>query len=96
MSSWPSFASNAFWTGIGGNCEAYNQGDPIVLYDEVADRWLVSQFAFPDSMGTFSQCVAISQTGDPDRRPTTATSSPSTASASTTTPNTGSSAIRSP
>jgi PKD repeat protein len=61
----PSFASNAFWSGIGGNCEPYNQGDPIILYDEVADRWLVSQFAFPDSMGSFSQCVAISQTGDP-------------------------------
>jgi PKD repeat protein len=61
----PSFASNAFWNGIGGNCEPNNQGDPIVLYDEVANRWLVSQFAFPDSFGSFSQCVAISQTDDP-------------------------------
>jgi chitodextrinase len=60
-----SFASNAIWDGIGGNCEAYNQGDPVVLYDEVADRWLASQFAFPDSLASFSQCVAISQTGDP-------------------------------
>ena len=59
------FASNAFWSGIGGNCEAFNQGDPIVLYDEQADRWFVSQFAFPSSFATFSQCVAISQTGDP-------------------------------
>lgn len=59
------FASNAFWLGIGGNCEPYNQGDPIALYDEVADRWLVSQFAFPDNQSSFSQCVAISQTGDP-------------------------------
>ena len=60
-----SFPSNAFWSGIGGNCEPYNQGDPIVLYDEAADRWLVSQFAFPDNLNSFSQCVAISQTGDP-------------------------------
>ncbi|MDX2438033.1 MAG: PKD domain-containing protein [Acidobacteriota bacterium] len=60
-----SFESNAFWEDFGGNCEPYNQGDPIVLYDEFDDRWLVSQFAFPDSMGTFSQCVAISKTGDP-------------------------------
>jgi PKD repeat protein len=59
------FPSNAFWAGVGGNCEPYNQGDPIVLYDETLDRWLVSQFAFPDSFNTFSQCVAISQTGDP-------------------------------
>jgi chitodextrinase len=59
------FPSNAFWIGQGGNCEPNNQGDPIVLYDDVADRWLVSQFAFPDAFNTFSQCVAISQTGDP-------------------------------
>jgi len=59
------FPSNAFWVGIGGNCQAYNQGDPIVLYDDVDDRWLVSQFAFPDNLATFSQCVAVSQTDDP-------------------------------
>ncbi|HEY5775283.1 MAG TPA: PKD domain-containing protein [Xanthomonadales bacterium] len=59
------FASNAFWEGIGGNCEAYNQGDPIILYDDVEDRWLVSQFAFPDSMTSYSQCVAVSMDGDP-------------------------------
>lgn len=59
------FASNAFWDGIGGNCEAYNQGDPIVLYDDAARRWLVSQFAFPDSMGSYSQCVAVSTGEDP-------------------------------
>ncbi|HSR53629.1 MAG TPA: PKD domain-containing protein [Acidobacteriota bacterium] len=61
----PSFPSNAFWAGIGGNCEPNNQGDPVVLYDDQADRWLVSQFAFPDNLNSFSQCVAISQTGDP-------------------------------
>ena len=59
------FPSNAIWGGIGGNCGPNNQGDPVVLYDEVEDRWLVSQFAFPDNLSTFSQCVAISQTGDP-------------------------------
>ncbi|MGH2723211.1 MAG: hypothetical protein ACRDI0_02915 [Actinomycetota bacterium] len=43
----------------GGAC-ASNAGDPIVLYDGLADRWLLSQFAFPSFM-----CVAISQTGNP-------------------------------
>ena len=57
------FPSNAFWAGMGGNCEAYNQGDPVVLYDDTADRWLVSQFAFPDNLKSFSQCVAISESG---------------------------------
>ncbi len=40
-----------------------DDGDPIVLYDPLADRWFVSQFevtAFPNSM-----CIAISQSGDP-------------------------------
>src|SRR6266511_2716503 len=27
-------------------CETTNRGDPIVLYDQLADRWLISQFAF--------------------------------------------------
>ena len=60
------FPNNAYWSGMGGNCEPYNKGDPIVLYDDVADRWLVSQFAFPDrNFETFSQCIAVSVTGDP-------------------------------
>jgi hypothetical protein len=55
------FAGNSFWSGFGGVCESTNNGDPIVLYDHLADRWLVSQFAV--NQGT--QCVALSQTGDP-------------------------------
>ncbi|NUM48509.1 MAG: hypothetical protein HUU38_27705, partial [Anaerolineales bacterium] len=42
-----------------GTC-ASNVGDPIVLYDPLADRWLLSQFADPSHM-----CIAISQTPDP-------------------------------
>ena len=38
-------------------------GDPIVVYDQVADRWLLSQFSTAGP--TFYNCVAISQTGDP-------------------------------
>jgi hypothetical protein len=54
---------NLLWTGFGGNCEQFNDGDPIVLYDKAADRWLLTQFAV---RGTpFSQCVAVSTSGDP-------------------------------
>ncbi|BAO45540.1 carboxypeptidase regulatory-like domain-containing protein [Thiolapillus brandeum] len=55
---------NSLWTGFGGICESNNDGDPIVLYDQAADRWLLSQFAlnFPND---FHQCIAVSQTGDP-------------------------------
>lgn len=57
---------NTLFTGFGGPCEFTNDGDPIVRYDEQADRWLISQFALPNfPYGDFSQCIAISQTGDP-------------------------------
>lgn len=59
-------AGNTLWSGFGGPCESTNDGDPIVLYDSLADRWLFSQFAFPNfPSGPYSQCVAVSQTGDP-------------------------------
>ncbi len=43
-------------------CETENDGDPIVLYDQQADRWLLSQFAVESGN---RMCVAISQTADP-------------------------------
>ena len=57
------FAGNVYFQGLGGDCEANNNGDPITLYDEEADRWLVSQFAVDAS--PYSMCIAISQTSDP-------------------------------
>ena len=57
------FAINQLWDGFGGKCETNNDGDPIILYDEMADRWLISQFALG---GTDNhECIAISTTGDP-------------------------------
>ena len=38
-------------------------GDPIVVYDQLTDRWLLSQFTTRGP--EFFNCVAISQTGDP-------------------------------
>ncbi|HEX9731447.1 MAG TPA: hypothetical protein VGG06_05605 [Thermoanaerobaculia bacterium] len=55
------FAGNSLWSGFGGVCETTNNGDPIVLYDHLAGRWFLSQFAI--NFGV--QCVAVSQTGDP-------------------------------
>ncbi|MGH9461116.1 MAG: hypothetical protein ACRD1X_07845, partial [Vicinamibacteria bacterium] len=59
------FANNIFWSGLGGLCQTTNRGDPIVLYDEETDSWLVSQFAFNDRFTRFSLCIAVSTTGDP-------------------------------
>ncbi len=58
-------AGNTLWTDFGGPCQTTNDGDPIVLYDHLADRWLMSQFANADTGPPFFQCIAISQTGDP-------------------------------
>jgi hypothetical protein len=43
-----------------GNC-AIGRGDPIVLYDQLADRWLLSEFSFSG----FRLCLYVSQTSDP-------------------------------
>ncbi|MBI3995090.1 MAG: DUF11 domain-containing protein, partial [Nitrospirae bacterium] len=59
-------AGNTLWTGFGGACETTNDGDPIVQYDPLADRWVMSQFALPNfPNGPFHQCFAVSQTPDP-------------------------------
>lgn len=61
---------NILWSGFGGLCETTNRGDPIVLYDHLADRWFLSQFAFGvdangKSVGPFLQCIAVSASPDP-------------------------------
>ena len=57
---------NTLWQGFGGPCETTNHGDPVVLYDQLGDRWVLSQFAHPNfPSGPFYQCIAVSQTGDP-------------------------------
>lgn len=53
---------NTLWTGFGGDCETRNDGDPIVQYDHLADRWVMTQFAIRS--GNYLQCVAVSQTSD--------------------------------
>ncbi len=53
---------NAFWSGFGGPCESRNDGDPIALWDDRAQRWIMSQFLVE---APFAQCFAISTTADP-------------------------------
>jgi hypothetical protein len=56
---------NALWSD-GTLCQTRNEGDPIVLYDRLADRWMLSQFNQTDqSTPPFYQCIAVSQTADP-------------------------------
>ena len=55
-------AISTIWSGAGNVCETAGHGDPVVLYDQLAGRWLVSQFA--GSSVPTDQCVAISTTSD--------------------------------
>jgi len=55
---------NSFWAGFGGPCED-GFGDPVIVHDRLADRWLISQFAMPSgSLIPQYECIAVSRTGD--------------------------------
>ena len=54
---------SSIWTGFGGVCQSGGKGDPVMLYDHLANRWLISQFAGSGSAVT-DECVAISTTSD--------------------------------
>ena len=56
---------SSLWSGFGGACETGGLGDPVVLYDQLADRWVISQFASATG-GTpiTDECVAVSTTSD--------------------------------
>jgi hypothetical protein len=55
-------AGNSIWTGFGGGCETNNDGDPIVKYDQINNRWILTQFSV--STTPYLQCVAVSTTSD--------------------------------
>ena len=54
---------NTLWSGFGGGCQDNNDGQPIVVYDPIADRWVISQVAVTTL--PYLHCVAVSQTADP-------------------------------
>jgi hypothetical protein len=57
-------AGNTLWQGFGGPCETTNSGDPVVLYDKAAKRWVMTQFSINQPAGQFYQCVAVSTSSD--------------------------------
>jgi hypothetical protein len=50
----PPFKLSRLWKNLGGQCAASDVGDSIVVYDPLADRWILSQFAFAN-MGDHSE-----------------------------------------
>lgn len=61
----PVLQSAQFFQGLpaGDACRTGDDGDPVVLYDPLADRWMISQFEVDGVPGR--QCIAISRTPDP-------------------------------
>ena len=58
----------AIWDGFAVPDCTDLSGDPVVLYDQLADRWILSQFTtsgLDDPAKPFWNCVAVSTTGDP-------------------------------
>ena len=54
--------NNTLFTGFGGTCETRNDGDPVVLYDALADRWVMTWFT---SAAPYMECIAVSTSPDP-------------------------------
>jgi hypothetical protein len=64
----PPTTFNSFFAPLTGTpCANQNQGDPFAFYDHQADRWVISDFAFPGfpGPGPFYECIGVSQSPDP-------------------------------
>jgi uncharacterized repeat protein (TIGR01451 family) len=57
---------DTFFASSSAPCNNSNRGDPTVVYDPMADRWIIADFAWADTQnGPYYECIAVSQTGDP-------------------------------
>jgi len=59
---------NSFFAPLGGGTpcgNSQNRGDPFLFYDQIADRWVITDFAFPFPANSFWECIGVSQTSDP-------------------------------
>jgi hypothetical protein len=65
------FTFDSFFDGTGTPCDDNNQGDPVVIYDALDDRWIITDFAYTtnwltgDRQPPYYECIAVSKTGDP-------------------------------
>jgi hypothetical protein len=62
-------AIHTLWNGFGGLCEFgggtpdfADGGDPVVLYDHLAGRWLVTQLQYDSTFTHTAECLAVSTT----------------------------------
>ncbi len=65
------FTENSLWSGAGTSpCNGHGEGDPVVVHDALADRWILTHLAFGvnasgQPTSPFYQCIAVSKSGDP-------------------------------
>ncbi len=59
----PPIKMSDLFAPLGTVCATRNDGDPLVLYDELADRWILSQFC--KNAPPFRQMIAVSKTSNP-------------------------------
>ncbi len=61
--------TGTLWSGFAVEDCTDPSGDPVVVYDQLEDRWILTQFTTrftsDPQNDVFYNCVAISQTGDP-------------------------------
>jgi hypothetical protein len=63
VTTYNSFFAPLVGTPCGSN---QNRGDPFVLYDHIANRWVITDFAFASFPGVnFYECIGVSQSPDP-------------------------------
>ena len=60
----PTTRLGTLFSTLPGPCASTNDGDPVVLYDQLADRWLISEFCWSTAVPNH-QLIAISKTADP-------------------------------
>jgi hypothetical protein len=81
----PATDIDQLWAGTNSECAVHNDGDPVVVYDQLANRWLLSQFIASPASG--EQYGGASPSRRPGTRParTTCTRSCSGPTCSSTT-----------
>ena len=59
---------NSFFAPLGTSTPcglSAHKTDPFVFYDQIADRWVITDQAQDYEQTTFHECIGVSQTGDP-------------------------------
>jgi len=49
---------------LGGVCATGNLSDPVVNYDKMANRWLITMIAFNNTFSQNAACIGVSKTSD--------------------------------